>query len=359
MGVSTRKYFDGGYEQPAGSSYEWIVRSSPGNGIRSDQDPNQGSCVKFGDKIYLQVNSLDNHWLTGGGDSGNAGVTTRGGPDWSYEWTVRSVPGNGERSYLDPLNGNCLQEGNGIFLQVNNLDNRWLTGGRDVGNNGVYTRNHLDGGYEEGAEDAYVWTVTRAPSLTYGSKISLQVNNLYNRWLTGGRGPESNIMGVSTRKYFDGGYEQPAGSSYEWIVRSSPGNGIRSDQDPNQGSCVKFGDKIYLQVNSLDNHWLTGGGDSGNAGVTTRGGPDWSYEWTVRSVPGNGERSYLDPLNGNCLQEGNGIFLQVNNLDNRWLTGGRDVGNNGVYTRNHLDGGYEEGAEDAYVWTVTRTLSSF
>jgi hypothetical protein len=53
---------------------------------------------------------------------------------------------------------------------------------------------------------------------------------------------------------------------------------------------------------------------------------------------------------------GDQVFLQVNSLDNRWLSGGRNGGNEGVITRDHLSSDYElENAENTYKWTARST----
>jgi len=205
--------------------------------------------VNYGDKVYFQVNNLDSRWLNGGRDHGNKGVNTKDiyGSAYeenlvntAYKWIVRSTPGDGKRSTPDPKKGQCLKYGDIINLQVNNLDKRWLTGGRGSGNTGVATRDHL------------------------GSD-----------------------------------YEKKALTAYQWIVRSSFGNGTRTYKDPRYGRCVEDRDIINLQVNNLDNRWLTGGRGFGNAGVATRDkfGSTYesvnaatSYEWIVKKYPGNGSR---------------------------------------------------------------------
>merc|ERR1712076_150327 len=42
-------------------NHVWIVRSEEGSGLRTDSDPKAGNCIKYGDKIYLQSNRVDNH----------------------------------------------------------------------------------------------------------------------------------------------------------------------------------------------------------------------------------------------------------------------------------------------------------
>ena len=125
----------------------------------------------YNDQVYFQVNNLDNRWLTGGRGGGNEGVHTANllGSDYeqnviaTYQWTVRSTPGNGSRLYVDPKKGKCVKYDEIINLQVNNLDYRWLSGGRGTGNEGVVSRNHLGSNYEKRGIAAYQWIVRGAP----------------------------------------------------------------------------------------------------------------------------------------------------------------------------------------------------
>lgn len=207
--------------------------------------------------------------------------------------------------------------------------------------------------------------ITASKNVSYGDKIILQVNSLDNRWLTGGRGGGNE--GVFTRDKLSSTYESTtAAESYQWIVRSEVGNGGRVTMDPKNGHCVKYGDKVHLQVNNLDNRWLTGGRGGGNEGVGTRNklGSNYerttaatAYEWIIRATPGNGVRSDKDTSVGRCVELGDIIHLQVNNLDNRWLTGGRGGGNEGVGTRDMFGNEYERvTARHTYEWIV---LSEF
>ena len=114
--------------------------------------------INYGDNIFLQVNSLDNRWLSGGRSGGNSDVVTRDalgstyeqrtGVAKTYEWTVRSNASDGKVTSIDPKNGHCVKYGDRLHLQVNNLNNRWLSGGRSGGNNGVVTRDALGSTYE-------------------------------------------------------------------------------------------------------------------------------------------------------------------------------------------------------------------
>jgi hypothetical protein len=211
--------------------------------------------VNYGDQVFLQVNSLDNRWLSGGRNGGNEGVITRDhlssdyeleNAENTYKWTVRSTSGDGSRNYPDPKQGECLKYGDQVFLQANLLDNRWLSGARGGGNEGVLTRDHLSSSYElKNAEKTYKWTArstagtgTRTNSNNQDpghgacieelSLIFLQANLLDNRWLSGGRYTLADNEGVFVRNRLSSEYEQ-AENPYEWIVRKSSGTGSRSD----------------------------------------------------------------------------------------------------------------------------------
>ena len=118
----------------------------------------------------------------------------------------------------------------------------------------------------------------------------------------------------------------------------------------------------------MDNRWLNGGRGSGNEGVHTRdvyrsayekAQINTAYKWTVRSTPGNGSRSYADPKKGQCLKYGDMINLQGNNLDNRWLNGGRGGGNVGVHTRDVYRSAYEKTQiNTAYKWIVRSSFGN-
>jgi hypothetical protein len=204
-------------------------------------------------------------------------------------------------------------------------------------------------------------------NINYGDNIFLQVNNVDNRWLSGGRSSGNN--GVVTRDALASTFEQ-TGKSYEWTVRSNVSDGKVTSIDPKNGHCVKYGDRLHLQVNNLNNRWLSGGRSGGNNGVVTRDalgsayeqttGAAKSYEWIVRSAPGNGNRSFKDVRFGRCVEYGDIVNLEVNNLDNRWLTGGRSVRNEGVNTRDKFstdNDNYERRVgESSYSWILRSEL---
>ena len=151
---------------------EWILRSEKGSGDRFDPDPQESTCVKYGDTIFMQVNNLNHRWLTGVRNSDDEGVKSGnvyGEPnaEFAYKWKVRSTPGNGLLSDVDPKHGQCLLRYDDIFLQVRG--NRWLSGARNTARELVVTRNHLDGGYEQERPQMYQWRVQREPGEKKGT----------------------------------------------------------------------------------------------------------------------------------------------------------------------------------------------
>ena len=194
-----------------------------------------------------------------------------------------------------------------------------------------------------------------ATNINYGDEVFFQVNNVDSRWLTGGHGAGNNL--TFTDAYYS-----------EWILRSTPGDGVRTTADPRAGQCLKYGDIIYLQVKHLDYRWLTGSRGSGNAHVLTRNhlGSTYessahitrTYQWIVRSNAGTGPRSFTgnaDPAYGHCVQDLEKLFLQNNFMDERWLSGGRGVENKNVITRNMFRNTYETNNALTYTWTVRKT----
>lgn len=161
-------------------TYEWRVRSNAGNGnigSNSEADPAAGQCVEYGDMVMFQVQSRAKRWLSGGRGKGNEIVVTRdlvGNAFEStitptYSWQVRSNAGLGNvdaKAETDVKTGQCVSYRDFVFLQVQGLGFRWLSGGRDDGQEGVYTRNHLDGGYEQTIGlDYYRWKLGHAPTI--------------------------------------------------------------------------------------------------------------------------------------------------------------------------------------------------
>lgn len=171
-------------------------------------------------------------------------------------------------------------------------------------------------------------------NINYNDRIFIQINNRGRRWLTGGRSGGNEK--VYSYDHLGTDYELNKRSAYQWIVRSIPGDGTRSSTDPNAASCLKFGDKVYFQVNAMDNRFLTGCRGKGNEGVRTRVRSQ-ANRLIVRSNPGSGIRNdqgSQDPAFSTCVADKSVVFLQADSMDYRWLTGGRRSGNNVVLTRN-------------------------
>ena len=96
----------------------------------------------------------------------------------------------------------------------------------------------------------------------------LSVNNIGGQfWLTGARSGTGN-SDIGDRAYTQNIYGNPlrgTADSYKWIIRSQPGNGDLSYEDPRASEdCVKYGDRVYLQVMSAERRWLSGGRYDGN-----------------------------------------------------------------------------------------------
>lgn len=201
-------------------------------------------------------------------------------------------------------------------------------------------------------------------SIMYGETLWLQNGNA---WLTGARNDGSHD--VFTRYFFDGGREEGAPLSYSWQVRSNAGNGqigsIR-EVDPAAGQCVKYGDLIFLQSQSIAKRWLTGGRNRGKNDVFTRnhfanfyerisGG--LSYRWNVRSAAGNGTKSsdIRTGKYGECVNYDDVVFLQVRSTASRWLVGNTGQGNQEVFTRNQMDGYEQTHGHTSYLWRFVRS----
>lgn len=76
-------------------------------------------------------------------------------------------------------------------------------------------------------------------------------------------------------------------------------------------------------------------------------------EFIIRSNPGNGGRNFPDLRQGRCVEDGDKIHLQANNMDSRWINGSRNGGNIDVYSRDMLGSEYERTvAFQNYVWIV-------
>ena len=211
------------------------------------------------------------------------------------------------------------------------------------------------------------------PKVHYGEGLNLRVTSLSNRWLTGARDKKSNERAgdkVYSQNMYHGAFSNSQ-ETFKWILRSNAGNGQANhplNVDPKASECVRYGDLVYLQVMDVNDNlrWLSGGRTKGNdvvraynmlargEGSPERGG-DGSYKWTVRSTPGSGPRGFIDPRNGQCVSLNDMVYFQVNNLDNRWLTGGRDSGNENVWTRDGTGDPSWTGGP-SYLWEIQKAV---
>ena len=137
-----------------------------------------------------------------------------------------------------------VRYGDTVYLQNANVDNRWMTGGRSVGNVEVQTKNLKSAG--EGIH-TYRFTIFRKLAnanshdgdgdgepdcVRYGDDIYLKVNIGVDRWLIAGFDTEDDSK-VAT-KHWSGDYEL-----YRWRVRSNLGNGFldkENNHDPAEGA---------------------------------------------------------------------------------------------------------------------------
>ena len=174
-----------------------------------------------------------------------------------------------------------------------------------------------------------VWTIgernasTMKPLVLFFSVLN-DPTVLHDRWLTGARDSENDMVYV--RDHLGSSYELSAVDAYEWQVRSTAGDGSRSYTDPKHGECLVHGELVFLQVNGMDNRWLSGGRGSGNEGAITRNHLGSSYEingvnsyrWIVRREAGNGDRSVSSPKRNQHGQlvggEGAYLFQSYNEL---------------------------------------------
>lgn len=69
--------FVNGYEVKSKEQMEFIIRSNVGNGSRDFPDLRKGRCVEDGDKIHLQANNMDSRWINGSRNGANVDVFSR------------------------------------------------------------------------------------------------------------------------------------------------------------------------------------------------------------------------------------------------------------------------------------------
>lgn len=182
--------------------------------------------------------------------------------------------------------------------------------------------------------------------VAYGDRIYFQSIE-ENNWLGYSEGSIKALDARSRLGTFDGALE-----AFRWTIRSDLNGGVdlpidpsedivRQTPDPMAGSCVKYGDIVYLQNNVQNNLWLSGGNGDVQANDHTHFGDKTPYQWIVRSVPGSGLRTDVDPDVGSCMSDGADIYLQSNTTDGMWLS--KSTGNDGVSTEDTSGG-------NSYIW---------
>ena len=188
-------------------------------------DPGAAHCLKYDDSIILQVNNMNNRWLEGGYDAGKDMVETRdftGAKAFHYRWFVRSSDESNSRS------GNCVQYNDIVYIENHQRRGKWLRGGLEQ------LKRRVNLGNRSGNQLKYKWTIKgvqgeKNTNVNYGDRIVLQVNNSENRWLSGGR----NLNGAKGRKVITSDLDNDSKiSTYRWTVRSDFGNGERNYKDP-------------------------------------------------------------------------------------------------------------------------------
>lgn len=181
-------------------------------------------CLKYGDSIFLQINNMDRRWLTGGHDDDQDEVETHNytrGKYFKYKWFIRNIDDS------NPQTGTCVKYNDKVYLE-NRSNSKWLRGGLYDNKTGVEI------GDRSINQLTYQWTVQSAPKETtlnvnYGDRVLFQINNSNERWLSGGR-PLNGKRGrkvVTADKVND---NKPA--RYQWTVRSKLGDGKRNYKDP-------------------------------------------------------------------------------------------------------------------------------
>ncbi|CAB9505981.1 expressed unknown protein [Seminavis robusta] len=190
--------------------------------------------------------------------------------------------------------------------------------------------------------------------LHYGEEIFFQSGGAGSRWLNG-------LGGVHTANPLETGSR----NTYQWNFWSElVSDDLLSGHDPKHGQCLKYGDKVYLNTAGL---WLRGGipPDDSNAdgGVETKAFEEIdksdldSYVWIVRSTFGSGVHTDKDPALGQCVQNLNRVYLQLNVSEWRWLCGATGAGTVGVDIRNVYDND-ELGNHGHYEWIMQTTLGN-
>jgi len=163
----------------------------------------------------------------------------------------------------------------------------------------------------------------------YGDIVHFQMSNINGMWLASDGLIEQ--VSIITQHF-----NQREVSAYEWTIRS--GND-ENESDPRAGECVYYQDKVYIQVNNVDNMWLTGGRGRKSRKVAirdhfskTESKNQLVYSWTLRSNTTDNYRKINDSRTGDDVRYDGDIFLQIDYVHNRWLTGGLGIDGSMVRT---------------------------
>ena len=138
-------------------------------------------------------------------------------------------------------------------------------------------------------------------------------------------------------------------------------------QDPKNGECVKYGDVVVLQNKFVDlksnntrhhRYEFLGaeeGLDSAWTSDATGSPSDTAFQFILRSDLGSGVRSNKDddPAYGKCVQDLSLIYLQSNQNDLLWLSGGRGDENQGVVAGNFNT---DVATEANYQWIIRKSI---
>lgn len=305
-----------------------------GSGALADSlPPTPENAIFYGNTTFLQVNNLDSRWLVAPLDyncAGTADALVSDAVDFRpwFEWQFISVIGNGndpEAYKNDPKRGECIRYGDTVYLH----------------------------------------TVGGDPS------ISVAVDENVVLFLTGSRGEGNEYVNVT--QYYGDAYEESLQATYQWIVRSTPGNGPpdmnAQNPDLGEGQCIEELAEIYLQNKYMAERWLTGGRGTDNSGVFTRnmhdntaaaGYPD-DYQWIVSSVLGNGEREgftcagAMGETVGKWVQIGYGSTKQtITYQEGTTISGQQSITSSSSWqasVTNTVEGGFKVagvGAKDTY-----------
>lgn len=184
-------------------------------------DSQNNKCVRYGDIIHFQMSNVTSMWLASDGPVDQGSIITKPFNQRevsAYEWIITS--GGDKTNKNDPRTGECIQYQDKVNIQMNNIDNMWLTGGRGKKNRKVAIRDHFSE-TESKNQLVYTWTINRSitngnmnnrigDDVRYDGDIFLQIDNVDNRWLTGDLGIGGSIVRTIGYAYTN-----------KWTVRKS------------------------------------------------------------------------------------------------------------------------------------------